>query len=149
MTPIRASVITALHAVPGDLDLGVFTPDQDSHVQGLTQATHIEPLQTTQQCPSFSHLPEAVLFCTFLLVSHSEYLLSATGEVACVHIEHLSLLCLTAVGHSSKRGTVASNAHAYRAVAGGFAELHWPSGCVTSTGVVAQAGDPQSCSGMF
>lgn len=66
---MRASVITALHAVPGDLGLGVFTPDQDSHVQCLTQATHIEPLQTTQQCPSFSHLPEAVLFCTFPLVS--------------------------------------------------------------------------------
>lgn len=141
---MRASVITALHAVPGDPGLGVFTLGQDSHVQGLIPG-HTQ--RNPSDHPAGSQLLSSPRGCSFLyfppcvpgewkssLVSHSEYLLSATGEVACVHVEHLSLLCLTAMGHSSKRGTVASNAHPYRAVVAVFAELHWPSGCVTSTG---------------
>lgn len=93
MTPVRASVITALHAVPGDPGLGVFALGQDSHVQGLIPG-HTQ--RNPSDHPAGSQLLSSPRGCSFLyfppcvpgewkssLVSHSEYLLSRRGGSLC------------------------------------------------------------------
>lgn len=93
MTPMRTSVITALHAVPGDPGLGVFTLGQDSHVQGLIPG-HTQ--RNPSDHPAGSQLLSSPRGCSSLyfppcvpgewkssLVSHSEYLLSCRGGSLC------------------------------------------------------------------
>lgn len=89
--PTRASALITRNAVPGDAGLGDFTLDQDSHVQGLISGhtrrnPSDHPASLISQTLFFSVLcplspRRTEVQCS---VSHSEYLLSAAGEVASV-----------------------------------------------------------------